>query len=234
MKLFIPSTLHLPTGFKPNEKENEVGNNRRKFLKKAALAGFVTTFGAGTAYADKDTEKSGKELTADTESADDPKEAFQELSKAEQEKVLNYLTVVDHKTEFVDEKGNYLSTDGVSTMASGCKSVTANWIGVNGSGEELYRYNQLVDWCYDGSTVSNTYRRRWGDTDSSFWKFVGHQDSTERGGNGDSFYESWTQGHFRLCAGSNIGCVQHTYPWIETLVRSDGSYTTDSNEGRQL
>ncbi|WP_276298948.1 hypothetical protein [Halorussus lipolyticus] len=217
---------------KNEERINEP--NRRTFLKKAALAGFVTTFGAGTAYANESGGKSAEELAREVENADNPEEAFRRLSKGDQKKVVRYLTVTDHRVEVTDGNGNGLTTEDVSAMASGCKSVTANWIGVNGSGEELYRYNQLVDWCYDGSTVSNTYRRRWGDTDSAFWQFVGHKDNTERGGDGNSFYESWTQGHFRLCAGGNIGCVQNTYPWIETLVRSDGSYTTDSNEGSQL
>jgi len=195
--------------------------SRRELIRTSSAAALATV-AVGTVTAEEET--TGTELVEDLEESENPEKEFQKLSGKEQKKVLQYLSPEKTTVEI-----NKPDQEPSISATSGCKEVTAEFVGTNGGGDELYTYNMEVNWCYDGSTVSDTDRRRWGNTSALFWEFVGHQDSNERGGDGDVFYESTSTGHFRLCAGGNIGCAQHTYPTVEVLVRSDGSHTTDGD-----
>lgn len=201
--------------------------NRRKFIRITSAA--LSTIGFGTVTA-KSSEKSAKELVEQIEDSEDPEKAFDELSDRQQKKVIEYLKISDSHLELTEPSDGGLKTQSVG----GSKEVTAKWIGVNGSGEELYRYTLEVEWDYDGNEVSNTNYRRYPDTDSILWEFLGHVGKDTTGGDGSSSYEVYTQGEFGLCASGRFGCVQNTYPWVEVQVEADGSYSTDSNEGSQL
>lgn len=195
--------------------------SRRELIRTGSAAALATVT-VGTVNAEE--EITGSELVGYLEDSENPEKEFQKLSSTEQKKVLRYL-----RPEKTTVKINEPDPESAISAASGCKEVTAEFTGVNGSGSELYTYNMEVNWCYDGSTVSSTDRRRWGNTSAVFWEYVGHQDSNERGGDGDTFYESTSTGHFRLCVSGNMACAQHVYPSVEVSVYSDGTYTTDSD-----
>lgn len=87
-----------------------------------------------------------------------------------------------------------------------------------------------MSFCYDGSTVSNISTNRIVSSESVGWSFDGHLDDTDDGGEGESYYQYWTQGEFSLCLGGDIGCVQSSYPWVEVEVYNDGDWDTDGAE----
>ncbi len=122
-------------------------------------------------------------------------------------------------------------TTNVSTTGDdrGCKSyqVQVNW--KNALGQTLFSYFQKIDWCYDGSIITNNPTRlRWGEVYAPLWSFDGHIGNSESGGINQWSYEAWTQGKFKLCLGGDIGCIQYKYPWIDMTVYGDGSYSSST------
>lgn len=198
---------------------------RRSFLRSAAALGAVPVLWSTSVAAEDGPDLTAEEveraatLVERLERAPATERAFENLPTDDQTLVAEFLKPASVEVAAVEKP---------STNDS-CKAVEV-WVeGRNLVDGRLWSYHQEVTWCYDGSAVTYTNRRRWGETHTIGWAFDGHVGSDEQGGTGWSFYEAWTQGEFKLCLGGDIGCVQHTYPWIETTVYGSGGYSYDTS-----
>ncbi len=161
-----------------------------------------------------------------SKSGDNADALYASLPPDAQAAVLEYLKVTQVTTN-VSTTG-----DSISVLAGGgrgCKSyqVRVDWYNVYG--QTLFSYFQKIDWCYDGSKITNNPTRlRWGEVYAPLWSFDGHIGSSESGGINQWSYRAWTQGKFKLCMGGDIGCIQYKYPWIDMTVYGDGSHSSSS------
>jgi len=107
--------------------------------------------------------------------------------------------------------------------AGGCWWARVQRWATNIFGSKLWAYFQRIDWCSNGSYITSHSRTRWGETYWPGWSWKGNIGSTQGGGNGSTFYRSWTQGHF--CLISYFSCVQDRYPWIDMTVYRSGGWS---------
>lgn len=114
--------------------------------------------------------------------------------------------------------------------ASGCKSYTLGVYITNDFGQNLGRYAQKIDWCYNGSTITSKTRTRWGEVYSPPLQFNGNIDNSESGGVGQTYYRAWTQGEFCMWL-PGAGCVTWVYPWVEQYVYGTGTYSGSTGGG---
>jgi len=114
--------------------------------------------------------------------------------------------------------------DGVdAALAGGCWWAQVKRYAKNLIGSTLWAYFQKINWCSNGSYITSHSRTRWGETYWPGWSWEGNIGSTTGGGNGSTYYRSWTQGHF--CLISYFSCVQNAYPWIDMTVYRNGTYS---------
>ena len=107
--------------------------------------------------------------------------------------------------------------------AAGCWWARVRRYATNIFGSTLWAYFQRIDWCSNGSSITSHSRTRWGETYWPGWSWKGNIGSTQGGGNGSTYYRSWTQGHF--CLISYFSCVQDRYPWIDMTVNRSGGWS---------
>lgn len=101
----------------------------------------------------------------------------------------------------------------------GCRAVYA-WRGYNNPlGMSLFRYYQQVSWCSNGFGIYSWSRDRWPEISGLGWHFDGHIGSSLGGSSTQK--NAWTQGSFTGCM---FGYCQTKVPWINLMVRVDGSY----------
>lgn len=162
-----------------------------------------------------------------SEAGDDADAVYASLPHRAQAEVLEYLKVTQVKTSVSTTEGHVLADGG-----RGCNSRQYQVDWCNALGQTLFSYFQKIDWCYDGSKITNTpTRTRWGEVYVPLWSYDGHIGNSESGGINQSSYEAWTQGEFKLCAGGDIGCIWHKYPWIDMTVYGDGTHSASSSVG---
>lgn len=152
----------------------------------------------------------------------DPNVTFEAMTSADKVLVIEYLTVT---TTSDQSELAAAPSDSLSTAAVGCWTWTWQRDGKNALGATLWSYFQKIDWCGNGSTITNVPQRlRWGETYFPFWswKHIGNQ---TWGGFGQASYRAWTQGEFKLCATPDVGCVQYSYPWLDMTAWADGRGT---------
>lgn len=160
-----------------------------------------------------------------TDAGDKAGEKFAQMSPAQQEKVVESLKVVRIESQVVEVKNGSTSSAGI--LASGCKGYIRSRSGYNLLGGKLWSYFQRIDWCYNGSKVTSTYRNRWGETYYPFWNWQ-HNGNSTSGGTGSTYYYAWTQGQFALCVnGQGWGCIQYSYPWVDQRGDKNGNYTSN-------
>lgn len=109
-----------------------------------------------------------------------------------------------------------------ATTSCGYASKTRSGHGVFGN--RLFSYTERVDFCWNGSSITSASRSRSITTDTLFWQFKGHINSTVTGGAGHWSYRAYTQGEFALCA-VYVACVQFTYPWVDITAYGNGTYS---------
>lgn len=105
--------------------------------------------------------------------------------------------------------------------ATTCWSWTPWEKGTNAFGGTVWQYNQGLYWCGNGSGI--TYRAASNDYPSALgigWSFSGNLGYWNQGGQGYNLWTHWNQGHF--CLASYFGCVQNSYPWIQSTVYGNG------------
>ncbi|NOK59156.1 MAG: hypothetical protein GFH27_549283n383 [Chloroflexi bacterium AL-W] len=103
-----------------------------------------------------------------------------------------------------------------------CKTFT---YGVNGrtyAGTWQFTFSQHVGWCYNGWQV--TYHSVWHTYSTSLgWSYQGISSQSNAPGPNQSFWQDTATAKFSYCAGP-VGCLFDRYPWVNTVVRGDGSY----------
>ncbi len=114
---------------------------------------------------------------------------------------------------------------------SGCWTWTRGVTAQNVFGWSVWTYEQQLDWCSDGASLYQTFRKRMGDVHMVLWAFEGHRDGTVSGGDGASYWRAYTQGAFEVCVVQGVGCVKWDYPWIDSTVWADGRYTSEESNG---
>jgi len=162
-----------------------------------------------------------------SEAGDDADVVYASLPPEAQAEVLEYLKVTQVRTSVSTTEGHVLADGG-----RGCHSCQYQVDWCNALGQTLFSYFQKIDWGYDGLQITNTpTRTRWGEVYVPLWSFDGHIGNSESGGINQWSYEAWTQGEFKLCAGGDIGCIWHKYPWIDMTVYGDGTHSASSSVG---
>lgn len=119
-------------------------------------------------------------------------------------------------------------------LGAGCRSVWAGRYRKSTAGITVWRYRQMIDWCWNTAhtRITSRYRERWGRTYVPLWHFDGHVGSSTGGGVGSASFRAFTQGRFQFCFAQIGGCVVSRYPWIRMTVYASGawSYTTDVSD----
>lgn len=155
------------------------------------------------------------------EAADDPQQAFSQLTPAAQQAVIDFLTVAS----VVSEQENVGQAN--SMQSQFCDTHSRKRIAYNVLGNKLWTYQSDTAWCWDGTQITNDPSfDPSGQVHWLFWEFVGHVRTRETGGQGDWVHSDYAQGHFRLCFGSN-NCIKHNYPWIRKYQYADGGKDWD-------
>jgi hypothetical protein len=136
------------------------------------------------------------------------------------------ITVGEYVANARAEGRSFSSTDAAKLEVSvtGCWTWTPYLLAENVFGGDLWKYFHRVDWCQNGSVItSTTYFRAWGETYYPGWNWKGVQSTWSSGGTG---YTRWTKGsQGKFCLVEYFSCVQERWPWIETNVYGNGSYS---------
>jgi hypothetical protein len=119
-------------------------------------------------------------------------------------------------------------------VGAGCRSVWAGRYRKSTAGITVWRYRQIIEWCWNTAhtRITSRYRERWGRTYVPLWHFRGHIGSATGGGVGYTYFRAFTQGHFEFCFVQIGGCVVSRNPWIRMTVYASGAwtYTTDVSD----
>ncbi len=143
-------------------------------------------------------------------------ELWLRLSPDDREAVRRYITPTKMSTEIS-------SLNDVQSMNSGygCWQGTAEAASSNWHGLVLFRYFQRIEWCYTGYSIDTKFRTRWGEAYHFPWTFLGHVDDSEAGGEGQTYYRSWSQGQFAACTGI-WSCFLYDYLEVDHTVYGNG------------
>jgi hypothetical protein len=150
-----------------------------------------------------------------------PESAFRGLTAAQQQAVIDLLTVTS--TDTTASTVEATSTEGAQAAATtSCWTFTKRYNANNYLGQTMFSYFQRINWCGSGGVISGTpYRTRWAEVYQAYWQFTGHIGNSTGGGNGYTYYSAFTQGSFANCF-PGFGCVQWRYPWIDMTVYPNG------------
>lgn len=97
------------------------------------------------------------------------------------------------------------------------ESVLAKSIG----GAKLFEYSLIVTWCYEDNRITTTMYYRRAQVYATFWQFVGHIDAAAGGNRSKTWYQVYSQGHFKLCYLAL--CPSHWYPWARIEINGNGT-----------
>ncbi len=207
----------------------------------ALLVALVCT--SGVAYAadpNYDDPSVVKGVIGKLEAVDDPRQAFSQLPPAAQQAVVDFLTVASVETvETIEMRAapSRAARDGAQAQAAsgpscGCATQTVEAVLKNHLGLRLFTYQSETSWCWDGTQITDDpFFNPSGYVHMILWEFVGHQRTNESGGQGQWLHKDFAQGHFRLCAGSDLGCVLNYYPVIRKQQDGNGGRSSTSTTG---
>ena len=171
---------------------------------------------------------SGAALVARLGSAADPADRFNQLSAADRQSVIGYLSVVRFGSTEVRARQSgppAARATAARSLAMGAGCWTWRWErdAYNLFGFKLWAYAQEIDWCDDGvSIVGSPQILNYGTTSFPFWTWAHAGDHVWRGA-GQSSVRSWTLADFSLCLSPNLGCIQNTYPWLDMTAHANGT-----------
>lgn len=120
------------------------------------------------------------------------------------------------------ESSTLRSSTLLGTATASCKTVYAwrgFWLWIIQT--YAWKYFLRISWCYNGSKITSLGYTRWGEVYVPTWDFKGHIGFSASGGVGSWSARRWTQGKFQQCAEF---CVQTKTPWVELLVRANGTW----------
>lgn len=212
--------------------ENRRGRTigRREWLKTVTASARILTGGVGAVTArekaglSKQEKARAQKLLSKIEQSSNPDRVWAQMSKADLDLVREATKVREKVVESTESTDN-----NVSSMASGCKTITTKIIGKSYIGKQ-WGYFLETDFCYDGNSVTSKDNRRWPELYGPSWSFVDHVDEDEDGAVGTNHYQYWTQGEFN----SNAAGMEWdtAYPWLEHDVYGDGSWDSDGDHGK--
>jgi hypothetical protein len=155
-------------------------------------------------------------------------DAMAKLTPADRDLAIQAITPVTRKTTITFDNGSTRSSLGfvsAAVVGSGCW----NWGWINNSwynslGWETFRYSNKFYWCSNGSILtSNVSRWETGSVYVVCWSYVGVNTHYTNGGSGSSWYESYSQGHFK-CTTVWVD-IQNAYPAIDATIYAHGNPT---------
>ena len=113
-----------------------------------------------------------------------------------------------------------------TTSAGVCKTVEAVQTGYTVLGFVAYKFHQLKDWCFDGTTVSNVAVNTYLSQVDGLQYYRGIASSLDRfDPAGQTWHNSIRQAHMENCiVSAQIGCISSTYPATQITVHADGSF----------
>jgi hypothetical protein len=118
------------------------------------------------------------------------------------------------------------SSGALVATAGGCWGMIRTVFQNNTFGQRLWTYNQQLNWCSNGSTLTSYSAKKYPSEKMAGWTYTeigGPTPQLQRGGVGNGLVEVWGQGQFQLCA---IGiCVQTYYPWVDQIGYASGTYS---------
>lgn len=169
--------------------------------------------------------REGARLTNIVAQAADPNAAFSALNPREQQAVLNYTSlacVTDWRSP-IRQSG---PTDGAQIAAT---TTCYNWIwgrdGHNPFGVLLWQFTQRIEWCANGTTITNApFRTPWGGTNYIWWSYEGLVGDSVGGGQGQESYRSYIQGHMAYRPPFPL-LQQDAYPWLDMTAHANGTGT---------
>lgn len=113
-----------------------------------------------------------------------------------------------------------LNTSELSTQAAQCWVWTWQEDNHGGWGYVTWSYFQELYWCDNGSYITTTEMRRWGEVYTPGWQFTGHTELYQSGGRYYTSWNSYTQGEFAACT---PGCFAWKYPWLDMTAGVGGT-----------
>lgn len=158
------------------------------------------------------------------EQSADPEASYFALSSEDREALDAYIAVASVETINGPVRAFEATTTQADTYelaaTSSCWTYTVRVNGKNYYGQTMWSYFQKIDWCGNGTTITDILRRqRWGEVYHSYWSWI-HIDNATSGGEGKNWYWAFTQAEFKYCFGG--WCQNHRYPKIEMTVKPDG------------
>lgn len=110
-----------------------------------------------------------------------------------------------------------------TTAASGCKSYTLGSNFYNALGQLVASYAQVIDWCYNGSTITSVTHRHVPVVYRSLYQYNGLVNDSHSGGVGKTSYNAYSQASFCEFV-PNVGCWWYFYPNVNQNVYGNGTY----------
>jgi hypothetical protein len=167
------------------------------------------------------------QLVQDLDRSADPNAAFVALSTSDRQAVIDFMRVTQftESSTLAPSRGSPPAGGGAVALATSCWTFTKTLNAKDLLGWTMWSYSQKIDWCGAGGRISGTpARTRWATIYHAYWFFNGHIDSSTSGGNGNTYYQAFTQGSISNCF-PFIGCVQNRLPYVDMTVFPNGSVT---------
>jgi len=118
-----------------------------------------------------------------------------------------------------------------STSSDPCKTFTYGVNGLTSTGAAVYTFEQIVGWCYNGSSISYheySYRPT---INNPFYYYDGVSSESHQPGPGNSFWRDIVTARF---VGNLAGYPLVTYsPYISMTVNANGTYNGSGTNGQQ-
>lgn len=170
--------------------------------------------------------RDGARLTDIVARASDQYAAFAALTTREQQAVLDYTSlayVTAWQSPVIRVSGPTDAVQGVATVT--CYDWTWGRDAHNPVGVLLWQFTQRIEWCANGTTITNTpFRTVKGIPAFLWWSYNGLVGDSTGGGMGQESYRSFVEGWFSYrppYPGSN----QDNYPWLDMTAHANGTGT---------
>lgn len=118
--------------------------------------------------------------------------------------------------------------DGITPLASGCKTYTLGVNGYSAAGILVWSYAWNTEWCYNGTSITSF--KKWRTVWTNYgWSFKGDIADSQSGGVNQTSYWHYAQGDF--CFIETWTCIAHSYPWVSQTVYGSGNYAGSAGGG---
>ncbi len=190
------------------------------------LVSVLMTIGVVGPVAAANPTRDAARLTDVVARASDQNAAFARLSPAEQRSVLDYTSLATVTTT----QSPVTRVTGPTSSLLGAVAVTCwTWTwgrdGRNPIGVLLWTFKQRIDWCGDGTRITNTpWRQVTATLNYPWWSYNGLVGDFTGGGQGLEYYRSFVQGSFSYRPPNPLS-NQDNLPWLDMTAHADGRGT---------